>query len=66
MKRSKKKAKLNIGLIVTLIILLGGLIGTYFWLGFEATIILGLGISLILFIARLLDKAKKKKKQMKI
>lgn len=65
-KKKGKKVKLNMGLIITLILVIACIVSFYFLFGIEVALITGLGILVILGIARLLDSLKKKKKQQKV
>lgn len=62
-KNSQEKKKI---LLVCLIVLIALLMISYFTLGLLMTILMGLGILVILGIARLLDKTRNKPKQRKI
>ena len=65
-KKEKSEIKLSKPFIITILIILIITIASYFLFGIEAAIILFIGISIILLIARILDSTSKKKKQRKI
>ncbi|MBR3661113.1 MAG: transglycosylase domain-containing protein [Bacilli bacterium] len=59
----RKKAKLNIGLIITLLLIIACILVFYLFLGKDAAIVLALGVLIIFGIAKLFDMTKKKKTQ---
>ena len=63
---SNKKAKLNMGLIITLLIIIACILVFYLLLGKDAAIIMTIGVVIILFVAKLFDITKKKKTQRRI
>ena len=65
-QNKKGKVKLNKSIFIILFLFILLIIGFYYFFGLEIALILALGISIILFVARLLDLTKKKKKQRKI
>ncbi len=66
LKKKRKTAKLNLGLIITILIVIACILVFYFLLGKNAAIIMTVGVLIILGIAKLFDITKKKKTQRKI
>ena len=60
-KKSKGKAKLNTGLIITILLVIAAILAFYLLFGRNAAIIMTLGIIVILGFAKLFDMTKKKK-----
>ena len=65
-KKRKGKAKLNIGLIITILIVIACILTFYLLFGRNAAIIITIGVAIILGIAKLFDATKKKKVQRKV
>ena len=62
----KKKGKLNLGLIITILAIIACILIFYLLLGKEAAIILTIGVLIIFLVAKLFDMTKKKKVQRRI
>lgn len=62
----KKRAKLNLGLIIMILVIIACVLGFYLLLGKELALVFTIGVFIILGIAKLFDITKKKKTQRKI
>ena len=66
LKKKGKKAKLNLGLIITLLLIIVSILLIYLFLGKNAAIITLIGVIIIFLIASLFEATKKKKIQRRI
>ena len=66
MSKNKKKAKLNLGLIITLLVVIASILAIYLLFGRNAAIITLIGVFIIFLFARLFEATKKKKIQRRI
>ena len=65
-KIKKGKAKLNIGLIITILVVIASILAFYLLFGRNAAIVITVGVLIIMGIAKLFDLTRKKKIQRRI